>query len=141
MNRINFKEISRPVHKSYFLNSEPNNNSNVDANIPASISKVIKHNFKDVKKLYKACIKNKCIRIVKLKKMILKIKKLQKVYVDLWGLHKPTYLLDKNYISQLFDKFICKLWIFLLKNKDKFFNTFKLWLLKVKVYKTRLDCL
>ena len=58
--------------------------------------------------------------------MTLITKKLQEVYTDLLGLHKPAFILEKNYMALLLEKFIWKLWIFLLKSKDKFFDIFKL---------------
>lgn len=47
------------------------------------INKIIRYNFNDIEKLWKIYIKNKYIRIVKSKKMILIIKKLLKVYINL----------------------------------------------------------
>lgn len=84
IDEINLKEISDFIDKSHFFKSESNNNSDVDVyNILVFINKVREHNFKGIKKLCKAYIKNKYIKIVKLKKMILIIKKLQEIYTNL----------------------------------------------------------
>ena len=41
----------------------------------------------------------------------------------------------------LFDEFTQKSWMILLWNKDKFFDTFKLWLPKVEACGNKHDCL
>lgn len=38
--------------------------------------------------------------------MTLITKKLQEVYTDLLGLHKPAFILEKNYMALLLEKFI-----------------------------------
>ena len=56
-------------------------------------------------------------------------RKLQEIHVNLWGSHDLLLLSEKTFICLLFNKFTLKSWILLLKSKDEFFNTFKLWLL------------
>lgn len=73
--------------------------------------------------------------------MTLIIKRLQEVHINLCSPHKPAFILDNNYIVLLFDKFTHKSWIFILKNKDKFFDIFKLWLSRVEANRSQLDCL
>lgn len=68
----------------------------------------MENNFKYLKQLCKACIKSKCTQIVKLKKMTLITKKLQKVHTNLWGFHEPAFILKKNYMALLLNKFIWK---------------------------------
>lgn len=141
VNGINLREESGFINKSYSSDSKPDNNSDVDAGVLASINKVTEHNSKGMEEFCKAFMKNKHTRIVKSKKMTLMTKRLQKVYVDLLGPHKSASILGKNYVGLIFDKFTRKLWILLLRNKDEFFNTFKRWLQRAEACKSRLDCL
>ena len=68
--------------------------------------------------------------------------KLQEIYIDLWRLHYLPLLLGKTYVGLFVDKFTCKSWVLLLRSKDKFFNTFKFWLLRTKkACKEKLQCL
>lgn len=129
------------IDKSYFSDSKPDSNSDVDVDIPASINKTTEHDSEDIKELYKACITSKHTKIFKSKKMILITQRLQKVHTELWGSHKPAFISSKNYLCLLFDKFTCKSQILLLRNKDKFFYTFKFQLLRVEAYGNRLNCL
>lgn len=125
----------------YLSNFELDNNSDVAANICIFINKAIENLSESVKKLCKAYIKSKYTRIVKSKKMTLTTKRLQEIHANLWSLHKLVSISGKNYISILFNKFTRKLWIFLLRNKNEFFETFKLWLSRAETYGNRLDCL
>lgn len=69
IDKIDIGKVLKLVNKSYSSNSEPDNNSDIDIDIlTASISKTTEHNFKVVKKLCKAYIKNKYTRIVEIKK-------------------------------------------------------------------------
>lgn len=112
VNRINFKKIIRPDNKLYSSDSKPNNKnnkSNIDANIkPTTINKAIEYNLNDIEILCDTCIESKHIRIVKLKKIILIIKRLQEIYTVLYNPHKHVSLLEKNYIALLLNKFTCK---------------------------------
>lgn len=73
--------------------------------------------------------------------MTLTTRRLQEIYVNLWGPHELFSISTKNNVVVLLDKFTCKLWILMLTNRNEFFDTFKLWLLKVEAYKSKLDCL
>ena len=73
--------------------------------------------------------------------MIAIIKKLQEVYANLWGPHKPASITGKNYVVVPLDKLTHKSWVLILRSKNEFFNAFKLWLLKAKASGRRLDCL
>lgn len=73
--------------------------------------------------------------------MTLILKRLQKIYINLWNLYNPVFILDKNYITLLFDKFTQKSQVLILKSKIKFFQAFKLYFSKTKVCKSKLDCL
>lgn len=44
-------------------------------------------------------------------------------------------------MALLSDEFTWKLWIFLLRSKNKFFDTFKLWLLREEANRSKLDYL
>lgn len=107
---IHFGEAIGLNNELHSSNSEPNNeNFNVDANNkPIAINKAIENNFKCIEQFDKACIKNKHTRIVTSKNMTLITKRLQEVYADLQGPHKPTFILEKNYVALLLDKFIQK---------------------------------
>lgn len=80
---IDFKEVLRPVNKSYFSKFKSNNNLDANIDIFASINKVIKYNSKGVEKLYKAYIESKYTKIVKLKKITSIIRRLQKIHTNL----------------------------------------------------------
>ena len=101
----------------------------------------MKLNIDGVEELCEACIESKHTRIVKSKRMTPTTKRLQEMNANLWGLYDPASILGKNYVALLLDEFTCKLWIILLKNKDKFFNTFKFWLPRAKVCGDKLNCL
>lgn len=77
--------------------------------MPTSISEILKHDFENMEEFCKTCIKNKHIRIVKLKKMIPTTKKLQEIYANLLGSYKLISILGKNYVYLIFNKFTCKL--------------------------------
>lgn len=87
VDKIDFKEAIRLDNKLYFLDSKPdnkNNKSDKDADSkPTTINKAIEFNFNNIEKFCKICIKSKYTRIDKLKKMMLKTKKLQKIYTNL----------------------------------------------------------
>lgn len=138
VNKIDFGEATS-FNESHFSDFKPEN-KNSDNKLTI-INKVTENDLKCIEQLCEACIKCKYTRIVKSKKMTPTTRVLQKVYVDLWGLHKPIFISENNYMDLLFDKFTQKSWIFLLRSKDKFFDTFKLWLLRVKVSGSRLDYL
>lgn len=71
------------------------------------------------------CIKNKLIRIVWYKAMIPVIQKLEKIYPNFWSLHNILYISNKSYIGLILDKYMQILWLLLLRNKNKIFDTFK----------------
>lgn len=75
---------------------------------PITINKKIEYNFYGMKQFCKACIESKHIKIIKSKKIMQKIKKLQKVYANLWGFHKPASITGKNYLALLLNEFSCK---------------------------------
>lgn len=87
VDRIDFREAIGPNTKFYFSDSEPvNKNNKFDKNVdnkPTTINKVTKFNPNEVEKLCKVYIESKYIRIVKLQKIMLTTKKLQKVHADL----------------------------------------------------------
>lgn len=83
MDGIDLREESGFIDKSYFSDSEPDNNSDIDADMSASINKATEHYFKGIEELCKACIKSKYTRIIKLKKMTPMTQRLQEVHVDL----------------------------------------------------------
>lgn len=62
------------------------------------------------------------------------VQKLEEIYTDLLGLHKPSSILGKSYVGLPLDKYIQKSWILLLRSKDKFFDTLKQWLLQVQAF-------
>ena len=109
VDRIDLKEIIEPVDKLHSSNSKSKNDSDAKAIYKlTSINKTIEYNLRDVKELCETFIKSKYIKIVKSKKIIAIIKKLQKVYAKLFGLHKPTSILDKNYETLLLNELTCK---------------------------------
>lgn len=115
--------------------------SNIDANNkPASINKTT-ININSIERLCEAYIKSKYIRIVGPKKMMPTTKRLQKVHPDLWGFHNPVSISKKNYNTLLLNKFTQEFWILFLRSKNKFFDIFELWLLKIEASGTKLDCL
>lgn len=88
-----------------------------------------------MEKLYETYIEGKHPRMIKLKKINPITRRLQEVQADLWGLYKSTSILSKNFVVLLFDKFTRKLWILILKSKNKFFDIFQLWLPRTEVCK------
>lgn len=98
--------------------------TNIDNKL-AFINKTI-NNTNGIEQLYEVCIKSKHTRIVKSKKMMPTTRGLQEVHADLWDPHDPVFITEKNYIALLLNKFTRKSWILLLRNKDKFFDKFKL---------------
>lgn len=84
MDEIKFKKLLRPINKSYLFDSKPNNNLNSNINnISTFINKPRKYYSKDIKKLCKAFINNKHMKIINLKKMTPRIKRLRKIYANL----------------------------------------------------------
>ena len=140
MDGINLGEITtEPIDKLQSSNSEPESDS--DADKPSPINKAMELNIDDVEELCKACIKSKYTKIVKLKRMILTIRWLQKIHAELWGPHKPASISSKNHVALLLDKFTRKSWIILLRSKNKFFDVFKLSLQRAEVCGNKLDYL
>lgn len=70
MDRIDFRKESGVIDRSYSSNSKSNNKLDINANVPAFINKAIKHNFKGMEELCKACIESKYMRIVRSKRII-----------------------------------------------------------------------
>ena len=68
-------------------------------------------------------------------------RRLQEIHANLWRSHKPASISCKNYVVLLLDEFTRKLWIILLRSKDEFFDTFKLWLPRAEACGNKLDCL
>ena len=58
--------------------------------------------------------------------MTLITRRLQEVHADLWGSYKLAFISYKSYIALLLDEFTRKLWVFMLKSKNEFFDIFKL---------------
>ena len=138
---INLGEASRQIDESYSSDSELNNNSDKDIDTCTPIHKTTEQISEEVEELCKAYIENKYTRIVKSKKMTPTTKRLQKVHADLWGPHELASISGKSYIGLLLNKYTWKSWILLLRSKDEFFNTFKLWLPRAETCGSRLDCL
>ena len=104
---IDFGKITiEPIDKSDFSNSIPESDLDVDKLAP--IPNIIELNIDSVEKLWEASIKSKHIKIVKSKRMTLTMRRLQEIYTNLWSQHKPAYILDKNYIVLLLNKFTRK---------------------------------
>lgn len=82
---INLGEVIGPDNETPSSYSElDNEDSDADVdNKPTTINEATENDLKCIKQLYKAYIKSKHIRIVKLKKMTLMIRKLQEVHIDL----------------------------------------------------------
>ena len=140
VDEINLGEITiEPINEPQSSNSDPKSDSDVDK--PSSINKAMELNIDGMKELCKACIKSKHTRIVKSKRMTPTMRRLQEIHANLWEPHKPTSISGKNYIALLLDEFTRKSWIILLRSKDKFFDTFKLWLPRAKACGNKLDCL
>ena len=140
VDRIDLKEITiEPIDKPQSSDSEPESDSDVDKLSP--INKSMELNINNVEELCKACIKSKHTRIVKSKRMTPTMRRLQEIYADLLGLHKPASISSKNYVALLLDEFTRKSWIILLRSKDEFFDTFKLWLPRKESCGNKLDCL
>ena len=55
-------------------------------------------------------------------------RKLQDFYVELWEPHNLPSLSERTYVALFLNEYNRKSWILLLQSKDKFFDTFKLWL-------------
>ena len=140
VDEIDLGEITKePTDKPQSSNSKPESDSDVDK--PSPINKAMELNIDGVKKLCEACIKSKHTRIVKLKKITPTMRRLQEIHADLWGPHEPVSISGKNYVTLLLDEFTRKSWIILLRSKDEFFDTFKLWLSRVEVCRNKFDCL
>lgn len=69
------------------------------------------------------------------------IRKFQEIYADLWKPHDPPLLLERTYVGLLLDEFTWKSWVLFLRNKDEFFDPFKLWLPCAKACEEKLKCL
>lgn len=52
-------------------------------------------------------------------------KKLEEIYVNLWGLYYPTSLTKKTYTAILLDATIQKSWVTYLQSKNEFVDTFQ----------------
>lgn len=59
-------------------------------------------------------------------------KKLDQVYINLWGPHHLELLAGKTYVAILLDKKTHKTQVIYLQLKDQFINTFQIWLSKVE---------
>lgn len=59
-------------------------------------------------------------------------KKIDKIHVDLWGLHYLAFLLRKKYTGILLDAKIWKTWIIYLQSKNKFLDKFQIWLSRME---------
>ena len=68
----------------------------------------MKLNIDGVEELCEACIKSKHTKIVKSKRMTPTTRRLQEIHANLWGPHKPAYILVKNYVALLLDEFTRK---------------------------------
>lgn len=80
INEINLKDVSEVIEESYSFNSKSDNDSDKGSNNqPIFIIKVTDHIIEGIEELCKVFVKNKHIKIVKLKKMIPIIRRLQKV--------------------------------------------------------------
>ena len=139
MDRIDLREIIRPIDDPHSSDSELEFDSDFDKSSP--INKVMKLNIDGVQELCEACIESKHTRIVKSKKMTPITKKLQEIHTDLWGAHDSASISGKNYVALLLDEFTRKSWIILLRSKDKFFDIFKLWLPRAEAYRDKLNYL
>ena len=139
VDEIDLGEIIGPIDNPHFSNSELEFDS--DSNKPFLINKAIELNIDGVEELCEACIKNKKTRIVKLKRITPITKRLPEIYANLWRLYELTPISDKNYPILLLDEFTCKSWIILLKSKNKFFDTFILWILRVEACGDKPNCL
>ena len=94
-----------------------------------------------VKQLCDSCIESKYTKIVMHKKMTPTIRKLQKIYADVWGPHNPLSPSRKTHVGLLLDEFTQKSWVLLLKSKYEFFDAFKLWLARAKACGEKFGCL
>ena len=142
VDRIDLGELEQ-IEETYYSNSKSEENDSDTEVIHefAHIGKVTEYSLGRIEELYEACIKSKYTRIVSLKKMTVKTRKLQEVHAHLWGPHKSTFISGKNYMAVLLNKFTRKSRILILRNKNEFFDIFKLWLPRAKVSGSRLDCL
>lgn len=101
----NQKQLENPT----FLTPNPKNDSDAETTYKLTlVNKVIKHNLRVIEKLCKTCIESKHIRIVRSKKITTTTRKLQEVYADLQGPHKPTCISAKNYKTILLHEFTRK---------------------------------
>ena len=83
MDRIDLRKLEL-VEETHFFNSKSKNDSDVKAtHKSAFVNKVKKYNLEDIKELYETYIERKYKRIVRSKKMIATIRKLQKVCANL----------------------------------------------------------
>lgn len=78
-----------------------------------------------IQDLYDQYIKDQYIKIIKYKAITLIVPKLEEIYTNFWGLYNSPFILKKSCICLLIDHYTQKLWVLLLKSKNKFFNTFK----------------
>lgn len=89
----------------------------------------------DFDSLCTSCIASKQTRVVIQNKPMTKVnKKLEEVYIDLWGPHYPPSLSGKTYAAILLDAKTQKSWVVYLRSKDKFVDTFQTWLPVVENY-------
>ena len=139
MDEIDLGEITGPIDNPHSSDSELEFDS--DSDKPSPINKAIELNIDGVEEFYEACIENKHHRIVKSKRMTPTLKRLQEIHADLWGPHDPASISGKNYIVLLLDEFTRKSWIILLRSKNEFFDTFKLWFPRIEACGDKLNCL
>ena len=83
VDRINLGEITGPVDHPHSSNSKLEFDS--DSDKPSPFNKAIELNINGVEELCEACIKSKHTRIVKSKRILPTMKRLQEIYADLWG--------------------------------------------------------
>ena len=133
MDGINLGEKTGPADDPHSSNSELE--LDLDFDKSSSTNKAMELNINIVEELCEACIESKHTRIVKSIRMILTTKRLQKIHADLWRPDDPTSILGKNYVALLLNEFTRKSWIILRRSKDEIFDTFKLWLPRVKACK------
>ena len=79
---IDLGEITiEPIDKPQSSNSKSESNSDIDK--PSPINKTMELNINGVEKLCKACLESKHTKIVKSKRMIPTMRRLQEIYTDL----------------------------------------------------------
>lgn len=143
VDEIDLEKATSPDNELHSFDSEfDNEDSNTDTdNKPTTINKVSENDLKYIEQLCKTFIKSKYTRIIKSKKMTLITRRLQEVHADLWGSYKPASILRKNYVALLLNISIRKSWILFLRNKNEFFDMFKLWLPRIESSRSKLNCL